>query len=158
MAFAQDSAQFHFRDGIEIPGHGMFVGGGSQGEFQRLDLPKVAPESMQQSRRKGVAAADAIDDLAQSQRGGMRLTCPRVEARGKLDGSAFCAAALLSDGDERWAPVYYGLALVVAWSRVHVNIHHASDVVAGMAIGALLGEVSTRIVELPRPAPPSAGI
>jgi membrane-associated phospholipid phosphatase len=72
--------------------------------------------------------------------------------------SAFCAAALLSDGDERWAPAYYGLALIVAWSRVHVNIHHASDVVAGMAIGALLGEASTRIVELPRPTPPSGGI
>jgi undecaprenyl-diphosphatase len=72
--------------------------------------------------------------------------------------SAFCAAALLSDGDEKWAPLYYGLALVVAWSRVHVRIHHASDVVAGMAIGASLGELSTRIVRLPRPAPPSSGI
>jgi membrane-associated phospholipid phosphatase len=72
--------------------------------------------------------------------------------------SAFCAAALLSDGDEKWAPLYYGLALVVAWSRVHVRIHHASDVVAGMAIGALLGELSRRIVRLPRPAPPSSGI
>ena len=72
--------------------------------------------------------------------------------------SAFCAAALLSDGDEKWAPLYYGLALVVAWSRVHVRIHHASDVVAGMAIGALLGELSRRMVRLPRPAPPSSGI
>ncbi len=72
--------------------------------------------------------------------------------------SAFCAAALLSDGDERWAPVYYGLALVVAWSRVHVSIHHASDVVAGMAIGSVIGEASTRIVQLPQPAPPSGGI
>jgi undecaprenyl-diphosphatase len=72
--------------------------------------------------------------------------------------SAFCAAALLSDGDERWAPLYYGLAVVVAWSRVHVRIHHASDVVAGMAIGASLGGLSRRIVRLPRPAPPSSGI
>jgi undecaprenyl-diphosphatase len=67
--------------------------------------------------------------------------------------SAFCAAALLSDGDEKWAPLYYGLAVVVAWSRVHVRIHHASDVVAGMAIGAFLGELSRRIVRLPKPAP-----
>ena len=72
--------------------------------------------------------------------------------------SAFCAAALLSDGDERWAPVYYGLALVVAWSRVHVSIHHASDVVAGMVIGSVIGEASTRIVRLPQPAPAAGGI
>jgi membrane-associated phospholipid phosphatase len=72
--------------------------------------------------------------------------------------SAFCAAALLSDGDEKWAPFYYGLALVVAWSRVHVRIHHASDVVAGMAIGALLGQLGRRLVRLPRPAAPSSGI
>src|ERR1700736_5818281 len=30
--------------------------------------------------------------------------------------SAFCAAALLSDGDPAWQPVYYALALVVATS------------------------------------------
>ncbi|HEY2301912.1 MAG TPA: phosphatase PAP2 family protein [Acidimicrobiales bacterium] len=72
--------------------------------------------------------------------------------------SAFCAAALLSDGDTRWAPVYYGLAVVVAWSRVHVSIHHASDVVAGMVIGSVIGEASTRVVQLPQPAPPSGGI
>jgi undecaprenyl-diphosphatase len=73
--------------------------------------------------------------------------------------SAFCAAALLSDGDERWALLYYGLAVIVAWSRVHVRIHYASDVVAGMAIGALLGEVSKHVVRLPEPAPPQrAGI
>jgi membrane-associated phospholipid phosphatase len=66
--------------------------------------------------------------------------------------SAFCAAALLSDGDEKWAPLYYSLAFVVAWSRVHVRIHHASDVVAGMAIGAFLGELGRRLVPLSQPA------
>ncbi len=62
--------------------------------------------------------------------------------------SAFCAAAFLSDGDRAWAPLYYALALVVAWSRVHVEIHHATDVVAGMVTGALLGAVGTRLVPL----------
>ena len=43
--------------------------------------------------------------------------------------SAFLAAALLSELDEdRW-PVWYALAVVVATSRAHVRIHHASDVV-----------------------------
>jgi membrane-associated phospholipid phosphatase len=56
--------------------------------------------------------------------------------------SAFFAAALLRDSP--WAPVYYGLAVVIATSRAHVRIHHASDVVAGAALGALLGEVARR--------------
>jgi undecaprenyl-diphosphatase len=66
--------------------------------------------------------------------------------------SAFCAAALLSDGDPALRPLYYGLATVVAWSRVYVRIHHASDVVGGMAIGAVLGEVGRRVYPLPKRA------
>jgi undecaprenyl-diphosphatase len=57
--------------------------------------------------------------------------------------SAFFAAALLRDGSS-W-PVYYGLASIVASSRVHVRIHHASDVVAGAVVGAALGEVARRV-------------
>ena len=54
--------------------------------------------------------------------------------------SAFFAAAILRDGPT-W-PCYYALAVVVASSRVHVRIHHASDVVAGAAVGAVLGELA----------------
>jgi undecaprenyl-diphosphatase len=57
--------------------------------------------------------------------------------------AAFCAAALLSDGS-RAKPVYYALALVVAGSRVHVRIHHASDVVGGIAVGVALGAIAKR--------------
>lgn len=53
--------------------------------------------------------------------------------------AAFFAAALLRNGS--WWPLYYGLAVVVASSRVHVCIHHASDVIAGAALGAALGEI-----------------
>jgi membrane-associated phospholipid phosphatase len=66
--------------------------------------------------------------------------------------SAFCAAALLSDGDPTLRPLYYGLATVVAWSRVYVRIHHASDVVGGMAIGAVLGEIGRKVYPLPKRA------
>ncbi|HEX6476039.1 MAG TPA: phosphatase PAP2 family protein [Acidimicrobiales bacterium] len=61
--------------------------------------------------------------------------------------SAFCAAGLLSEGDRLW-PLYYGLAVVVASSRIHVRIHHASDVLAGAAIGALLGRIGRRLAPL----------
>jgi undecaprenyl-diphosphatase len=59
--------------------------------------------------------------------------------------SAFFGAAVLGDGDPWW-PLYYALAVVVASSRIHVKIHHASDVVAGAAIGAVLGELARRLV------------
>jgi undecaprenyl-diphosphatase len=61
--------------------------------------------------------------------------------------SAFCAAALLSEGD-RLAPLYYLTAIVVASSRIHVKIHHASDVVAGIAVGAVLGRAGRRLWRL----------
>lgn len=62
--------------------------------------------------------------------------------------SAFCAAALLGDGDPARRPLYYGLATVVAWSRVHVGVHHASDVVGGVVIGMALGEAFKQLVPL----------
>ena len=66
--------------------------------------------------------------------------------------SAFTSAALLSEDDPLW-PLYYAIAVVVATSRVYVKIHHASDVVAGVAIGAALGRIGRRLVPLP-PVPP----
>jgi len=57
--------------------------------------------------------------------------------------SAFVAAALLSDGS-RAKPAYYALATVVAASRIHVRVHHASDVVGGIVLGVGLGAVAKR--------------
>ena len=37
------------------------------------------------------------------------------------------------------APLWFGLAGAVAFSRVYVRMHHASDVVAGAAFGLVLG-------------------
>ena len=62
--------------------------------------------------------------------------------------SAFFAASLLSDGDPSLGPLYYGLAAVVATSRVYVKIHHASDVVGGVAVGAVLGRLARRLAPL----------
>jgi undecaprenyl-diphosphatase len=60
------------------------------------------------------------------------------------------AASLLADGRRRSAPLWYGIAAAVAASRVHVRIHHGSDVVAGAAIGLGLGAVARRVWPLPR--------
>jgi len=58
--------------------------------------------------------------------------------------AAMVAAALLSrhTGGAAW----YGLGAVVATSRIHVRIHHASDVAGGIVIGAALGALARRIV------------
>jgi membrane-associated phospholipid phosphatase len=61
--------------------------------------------------------------------------------------AAFCAATLLAEGERR-APAYYALATVVALSRIHTKIHHASDVAGGVAIGVALGHLARRIVPL----------
>jgi undecaprenyl-diphosphatase len=58
--------------------------------------------------------------------------------------AAFFGAALLRDDDEWW-PLYYVIAMIVAASRIHVRIHHASDVVGGVTLGVLLGELTRRL-------------
>jgi undecaprenyl-diphosphatase len=62
--------------------------------------------------------------------------------------SAVACAILLSDDDPLW-PFYAALAAVVATSRVYVKIHHASDVAAGAALGAVLGVLGRRFLPLP---------
>lgn len=78
-----------------------------------------------------------------------RLRNPRTSSFPSGHATAgFTAAALLSEGDPLW-PAYYAIAAVVASSRVYVKIHHASDVVAGVAIGAVFGHLGRRLWRLP---------
>lgn len=65
--------------------------------------------------------------------------------------SAFLAAALLSEENPRLRRAYYGLALFVSASRVHVRIHHASDVLSGAVVGAGLGVIAKALWPLDRP-------
>jgi undecaprenyl-diphosphatase len=68
--------------------------------------------------------------------------------------AAFFGAALLRDEDPLW-PLYYAFAVIVAASRVHVRIHHASDVIGGIAIGIILGELVRRLAPVnPGPVDP----
>jgi membrane-associated phospholipid phosphatase len=60
--------------------------------------------------------------------------------------SAFTAATLLAGG--RTTPLWFVLATTVAASRVYTRMHHASDVVAGAALGVGLGLVARRLVPL----------
>lgn len=62
--------------------------------------------------------------------------------------AAMVAAAMLSRQAKSrwWGPAVYGLAALVAASRIHVRIHHASDVIGGVAVGAALGAAARRLL------------
>ena len=59
--------------------------------------------------------------------------------------AAFCAAAVLSRGS-RLGPLYRVLATIVAVSRIHVRLHHASDVIAGALVGEIFGRIASRLM------------
>ena len=61
--------------------------------------------------------------------------------------SAFVAATLLTSwGGRRTAPLWFGVAGIVATSRAYVRIHHASDIVGGAVVGVGLGAAAVRIL------------
>lgn len=60
--------------------------------------------------------------------------------------SAFTAATLLAGGPA--TPAWFALASAVAASRVYTRMHHTSDIVAGAALGVVLGAIARRLVPL----------
>jgi undecaprenyl-diphosphatase len=64
--------------------------------------------------------------------------------------AGFTTAVYLSEADP--GPPWYLLAGLVAFSRVYVRMHHASDVLAGAALGLAFGAAARRLVP-----PPVAG-
>lgn len=63
---------------------------------------------------------------------------------GHASSAMLAATVLTSWTGRRTAPLWYGMAAVVATSRVYVRIHHASDVVGGAALGLALGKLAVR--------------
>jgi membrane-associated phospholipid phosphatase len=59
--------------------------------------------------------------------------------------SGFFAARLLSEG-HRGKSGFYALSAIVATSRVFVRIHHASDIIAGAALGDIFGRIAQRLL------------
>ena len=59
--------------------------------------------------------------------------------------TAFMCAAVLGKG-RATAPAWFALAALVAGSRVYVRMHHASDVLAGAALGLALAPAARRFV------------
>lgn len=61
--------------------------------------------------------------------------------------AAFFAASILTYWSG-WAtaPAWFAVALIVATSRVYVRIHHASDIVGGAVVGAVLGQAAIAVL------------
>ena len=74
-----------------------------------------------------------------------RLRTPATSSFPSGHASAGACAATLLSRDLGRAPLWWGLATLVAWTRVHVGVHHASDVAAGAVVGATLAAFAGRI-------------
>ena len=74
-----------------------------------------------------------------------RLRTPATSSFPSGHASAGACAATLLSRDLGHAPLWWGAATVVAWTRVHVGVHHTSDVAAGAVVGAALAAFAERI-------------
>lgn len=63
--------------------------------------------------------------------------------------AAFCAAILLAPASRAPTAVRV-VAGLVSTSRIHVRLHHASDVAAGAVTGVALGRIAARLVRRQR--------
>ncbi len=60
--------------------------------------------------------------------------------------NSFAMAAVASWRLGRFAPLFYFVAVVVAYSRVYVGVHYPLDALAGAVLGALLGQLAIGLV------------
>ena len=86
---------------------------------------------------------DAHDDHPHS------LRAPRTSSFPSGHASAAACSATLLSRDLGAAPVWWALAGAVSWTRVHVGVHHASDVAGGLALGTLLARVAAAVWPAP---------
>lgn len=61
--------------------------------------------------------------------------------------SAATMAVLLSDGSPL-GPLWFLIAAGIGFSRVHVGVHHGSDVLGGFAVGAVFGTLARQFDSL----------
>lgn len=116
------------------------VGGGPRGERRALRLSSaLAVESvLVNGVLKSVTRRtrpEVVTDRPHTLRTPRTSSFPSGHA-----SSAACASVLLCEGAGPLEQVAWtSLAALVAASRVHVRIHHASDVVGGVVVGTALG-------------------
>lgn len=80
----------------------------------------------------------------------MKLRKPRTSSFPSGHASAGMFAAALIADRSRYGWPWYLLGGLIGWSRVHVKIHHPSDVVGGFVVGLLLGRGALKVLPLTR--------
>lgn len=75
----------------------------------------------------------------------LRLRIPRTSSFPSGHASSATMAALLLADRSKLGPLYAVAAALVATSRIHVRIHHASDVAGGVVFGAALAAAVKKI-------------
>jgi len=60
---------------------------------------------------------------------------------------AFACAYVLAKGHKKLDYFYYGLAVLIAFSRIYLGKHYILDVLAGSILGLLIGYVSVKITD-----------
>lgn len=73
-----------------------------------------------------------------------RLRKPKTTSFPSGHASAAAVFVTVAGENDPWRPLYVLLGATVATSRVYVRIHHASDVVAGAALGVAMGTAFRR--------------
>jgi undecaprenyl-diphosphatase len=75
------------------------------------------------------------------------LRTPRTSSfpSGHASAGMFAAVLFAARTRRRWP--WYILGALMGWSRVHVKIHHPSDVIGGAAVGLVLGRVGLWALE-----------
>jgi undecaprenyl-diphosphatase len=61
--------------------------------------------------------------------------------------TAFMAAVVLAACFKRWRYAFYGIAALVALSRVYIGVHYPSDILIGGCLGALVGYALVRVAK-----------
>jgi undecaprenyl-diphosphatase len=91
-------------------------------------------------------AATALKDVTNRDRPPLVFAHPKALVHVPQNGSfpsghaatSFACATILSAARPRWAPWFYVLAALIAFSRVYNGVHWPLDVLAGAALGVLL--------------------
>lgn len=77
----------------------------------------------------------------------MRIPLTSSFPSGHAASAVYCCM-LLTDADPKLRRPFQLLAVGVAASRIHVKIHHASDVAGGLVVGWALAEATRRVAPL----------
>jgi len=79
-----------------------------------------------------------------------RLRTPSTSSfpSGHASAGMFAAVLLARTSRHRW--VWFVLGGLIGWSRVHVQIHHPSDVIGGAVVGLALGAAGCRVLDSPK--------